>query len=176
MATQSAPLTLEEFHRLYDDRKPEYEYWYGRAIQKPMATLLHSFVQIALAFLLERAGWIAAPEVRLKASKDAEPVPDLMASRSKFRGRYPMKAPELCIEILSPDQRLKKITEKAKHYIDWGASDVWIIDPEKRTAWQMQSDGTFMWVPFDGCLTASETRIGLSELFQEVDRRLEDPE
>jgi Uma2 family endonuclease len=176
MATQSAPLTLEEFHRLYDGRKPAYEYWFGRAIQKPMPTLLHSLMQAALILLLEKAGWISGPEVRLKASKEAEPVPDLIASRNKFKGRYPIRAPELCIEILSPDQRLKRMIEKAKHYIAWGASDVWIVDPEKRTAWQMRNDETLTWVSPDGSLTAGETEISLTDLFQEIDRKLETEE
>lgn len=129
-----------------------------------------------LSFLLKQAGWNTASEVRLKATEDAEPVPDLMASRSKFKGRYPTQAPELCIEILSPDQRLKKMIEKAKQYIAWGASDVWIIDPEKRTAWQMRSDETLTWVPPDAYLSTADTKIGLSDLFQGVDRELEDPE
>ena len=56
MSAQTAPLTLEEFHRLYDGAKPPYEYWYGKAIQKSMPTLLHSIVQLVIAMLLEKAG------------------------------------------------------------------------------------------------------------------------
>lgn len=123
MATQSAPLSLDEFHRLYDGCKPAYEYWYGRAIQKPIPTLPHSLIQAALILLLTKTGWVVVPEVRMKASKEAEPVPDLMASRSKFKGRYPTRVPELYAEILSPDQTLKRMAERVRHYIEWGALD-----------------------------------------------------
>ena len=69
-------LSLEEFHRLYDGVKPNHEYWYGEAIPKAMPTLLHSVVQAVLIGILARRGWRALPELTLKMSSDAEPVPD----------------------------------------------------------------------------------------------------
>ena len=97
MATQSPSLSLAEFHRKYDGAKPAYEYWHGAAIQKPMPTVLHGVVQSIIMMLLERAGWNTASEVRLKVVSDAEPIPDAIAVRGKFKGgRYPKAAPELC--------------------------------------------------------------------------------
>lgn len=58
--------------------------------------------------LLEKAGWNPASEVRLKIVRDAEPVPDVIAIHGKFKGRYPTEPPELCMEILSPGDTLKK--------------------------------------------------------------------
>ena len=142
MAAQPLALSIEEFHRLYDGAKPAYEYWFGEAVQKPMPTLLHGIVQFLLAMLLERSGWNTSLEVRLKVASDAEPVPDVIAVRGKFRGSYPTVAPELCVEILSPGDTLPKALERAKSYISWGSGCVWIIDPEKRTAWTVLEGGT----------------------------------
>ena len=122
MAAQPDALTLDEFHKLYDGEKPAYEYWYGRAVRKSMPTALHGIVQVILAVLLERAGWNAAFEVRLKVVRDVEPVPDLIAVRGKFKGRYPAAAPELCVEIMSPDDTLAKTLEKGRRYIAWARS------------------------------------------------------
>jgi Uma2 family endonuclease len=178
MAAQPLPLSLEEFHRLYDGAKPAYDYWYGAAIQKPMPTVLHGIVQAILIMLLEKAGWNTASEVRLKVVSDAEPVPDVIAVRGKFKGRYPTAAPELCIEIMSPREALAKALEKAASYISWGSQCVWIIDPEKRTAWTLSREGALepTWVSPSGTLRIGETAINLPTLFAEVDRKLELPD
>jgi Uma2 family endonuclease len=174
MAAQPEALTLEEFHKLYDGAKPAYEYWYGQAFRKPMPTVLHSIVEIVLAMLLERAGWNTAPEVRLKVVAEVEPVPDLIAVRGKFKSRYPSAAPELCVEIMSPEDTLAKTLEKSKQYIAWGSQHVWIIDPEKRTAWDLSAEApSLSWIPPEGSLRIAESAVGLSALFAEVDKKLE---
>jgi len=175
MAAQPTALTVEEFHRLYDGAKPAYEYWFGEAVQKPMPTTLHGLVQFLLGMMLRKAGWHVSTEVRLKVVPNAEPVPDLIAIRGKYRGRYPTQAPELCIEILSPSDRLSKALEKAKRYLSWGSQCVWIIDPEKRTAWTCSGEGSSepAWIGPSGALRAGETTVELQELFSEVDSSLD---
>ena len=175
MAAQPLPLSVQEFHRLYDRAKPAYEYWFGKAVQKPMPTLLHGIVQFIIATLLERAGWNTSLEVRLKVVPDAEPVPDVIAVQGKFRGAYPTAAPELCVEILSPADTLPKALEKAKRYVEWGSQCVWIIDPEKRTAWTLSRERTPepSWIPPNGILRIASTEIQLEALFSEVDRKPE---
>ena len=175
MAAQPLPLSLEEFHKRYDGAKPAYEYWYGVAVQKATSTTLHGIVQIIITLLLEKAGWNTALEVRLKIVSDAEPVPDAIAVRGKFKGRYPTTAPALCIEIMSPADSLSKALEKANIYLGWGAECVWIIDPEERTAWTISSEGGHepAWVSPTGALRIGETSIELAALFAEVDRKLE---
>lgn len=169
------PLSLEEFHARFDGAKPAYEYWDGVAIQKPMPTMLHSALQFALTILLDLAGWNALSEVRLKVVPNAEPVPDLIAVRGKkYKGRYPKVAPELCVEILSPGDTLSKALDKSRKYISWGSQWVWIIDPEKRTAWMLsQHTPAPVWISPEGSLRAGDTEISLPELFAEVEKKLD---
>jgi Uma2 family endonuclease len=140
-----------------------------------MPTVLHGIVQTIIVMLLERAGWNTASEVRLKVVSDAEPVPDVIAVRGKFKGRYPTVAPELCIEIMSPGDTLAKALDKANTYISWGSQCVWIIDPEKRTAWNLSREGAPdpVWVSPTGTLRIAETAIDLPAVFAEIDRKLE---
>ena len=175
MAARLQPLSLEEFHTLYEGAKPAYEYWYGAAVQKPMPTALHGIVQFVIMMLLEKAGWNTAPEVRLKVVPEAEPVPDVIAVRGKFKGRYPTAAPELCIEIMSPGSTLAKALKKANIYISWGSRCVWIIDPEKRTAWTLSHERAPepIWISPSGTLDIGDTAIELPFLFAEVDKKLE---
>ena len=46
---------------------------------------------------------------------------------------YPDVAADLCIEVLSPNKRLRLIREKMREYFARGVRMVWIIDPEDRT-------------------------------------------
>lgn len=173
MAAATSPLSLEEFHRLYDDVKPYREYWFGQAIPKPMANSLHSAMQSALMSLLQRDGWKALPEVTLKLVSDAEPIPDIIASRRKIEQPYPTKPFELAIEIRSPSDLLKNIFKKGKYYLDWGVGNVWIVDPEARTAWLMtQEHPEPVWIHPDGSLRVEDTELSLPELFAEVDGML----
>jgi Uma2 family endonuclease len=174
MAAQLSPLSLEEFHKLYDGAKPACEYWDGSAIRKPMHTFLHGFVQFVIMTLLEKAGWNPAPEVRLKVSRDAEPVPDVLAVKGKVKSLYATAAPTLCVQILSPGETLKKALEKARRYILWGTKCVRIIDPEKRTAWSLSPE--LEWISPTGTLRIDDTEIDLGTLFSEVDKKLELPE
>jgi Uma2 family endonuclease len=172
MSAATTPLSLEEFHRLYDGVKPYHEYWFGEAIPKPLANALHGAVQFVLMLLLRMRGWTALPEVTLKLVPNAEPIPDVVASREKIEQPYPTKPVELCIEVRSPQDSLKNILKKGQYYLTWGVHTVWIIDPEAGTAWTMTAehpDG--IWIPPNGSLIADQdTVVTLSELFAEVDK------
>jgi Uma2 family endonuclease len=161
----------EEFHRLFDGVKPNYEFWFGEAIQKPFGTSLHGAAQFAVMFLLRTRGWIVASEVTLKLVPDAEPVPDVIASRERLSGSYPTKPFGISIEILSLEDSLERMIVKGTHYLDWGIPNVWIIEPNTRTAWMMTREHPEgIWVHPDGILIAEDTKISLSQLFAEVDK------
>ncbi len=177
MAAAPTPLTLEEFHRLYDDgEKPYREYWFGEVIQKPMPKILHGAVQFLIMALLDARGWNVFPEIRLKLHPQAEPVPDVIALRKgeKVKGPYPTKPFGLCIEILSPADSLKKLFKKADYYVSWGVSYVWIIDPQARTAWMVTAEKAGpTWIDPDGALRADNMELSLQELFAELDKKME---
>jgi Uma2 family endonuclease len=172
VATVGSHLSLEEFHRLYDGEKPEREYWFGEAIPKTGGTSLHGAVQLSVALLLNGIAWKVALEARLKIVPYAQPVPDIIVSRAKFEQPYPTKPMEICVEILSPEDQLKKVIQKAGYYLDWGVPYCWIVDPGTRTAWIVTAehrDG--IWIHPDGSLSAGDdTEIPLAEIFAEVDK------
>jgi Uma2 family endonuclease len=98
-------------------------------------------------------------------------VPDVIASREVLPRLYSTGAVGICVEILSPQDRLKRTIEKGKNYLDWGVPSVWIIEPQTRTAWMLtreHPDG--IWVHPDGNLVADQTEISLPEIFAEVDK------
>jgi Uma2 family endonuclease len=42
-------------------------------------------------------------------------------------------APDIAIEVLSPDDRPSRVSEKVSFYLRAGTEIVWLIDPEERT-------------------------------------------
>ena len=176
MTTVPEFLSLEQFESLHREEKPHYEYWFGSAEQKAMPTSLHGTLQWILAMLLARRGWKASTEVRLKLSSLAHPVPDVIADRKRIQIPYPTEPFDLCIEILSPGDELKKTLQKAAHYLDWGIGCVWIIDGERRKAYSMSLEcPNPVELGISESLTAgspAQVSLPLDELFGEVDKIL----
>jgi Uma2 family endonuclease len=135
-------LTLEQFHERYTDAdKPYYEYWHGEAIQKNVPTRAHSYLQAILAQAFEAAGYHAGPELTLRIDPDWEPVPDVAASLSNEQP-YPTKPIEIVAEVLSPKDRPAHVLDKCRHYQNIGIGQIYVFDPELRTAqiWNSEHD------------------------------------
>ena len=129
--------------------KPETEWIGDRPVQKVSPTRKHGVLQLAFAEALK--AWAKSghrgqvgTEWRFRASppgEDVHPiVPDvtymsymrLLPLAAKDR-ELPSIAPEIVVEILSPDDRLKDVVEKRRVYFSWGITLEIIADPEART-------------------------------------------
>ena len=141
MASVPKPLTIEEFHRHYRGRKPHYEFWFGKAVQKSMPTWLHGVLQALLAEFFRRAGYKTGSEVELRVDPEWEPVPDLIATRTAVEQPYPTSPVEIVIEILSPEDRMTQVLQKCREYTRIGVEKIFIMDPEGRQAWEWKAGG-----------------------------------
>ena len=77
--------------------------------------------------------------------------------------------PFLCIEILSPEDRMNRIQQRMDDYLRFGVPHVWLIDPQSRRAWRYTTAGNFE--ALDGVLRTSEPEIVISlpDLFASVE-------
>jgi Uma2 family endonuclease len=76
---------------------------------------------------------VRAPDVAfVRHERIPDPVP---------RG-YARFAPDLVVEVLSPDDRPREVFEKVADWLKAGTSLVWAIDPERRIGRVYRSDGT----------------------------------
>jgi Uma2 family endonuclease len=126
---------------------PETEWILDRPVQKIMPTTDHSILQLAFAMALK--AWAAntgtvGTEWRFRAAPPGEEirpvVPDVaymsfgrLRSLSPQERRTPPIAPEIVVEILSPDDRQKDVDEKRRVYFAWGITLEVIADPQTRT-------------------------------------------
>ena len=135
-------LTLEQFLAL-PETKPYREYVDGEVIRKAMGDIPHSAIQTLLSFvftlyLRQYPGGFAGSELRCifgPAGRERAYVPDavfIRAGRLRIR-RGPFRAaPDLAVEILSPDDRKSRVQKKIRFYRENGVELVWLIDPAKR--------------------------------------------
>ena len=79
--------------------------------------------------------------------------------------------PDLCVEVLSPSNRLRDIREKAEEYLTAGIEEVWIVDPRKRTVEVVRRDQPLRMLCYDDELTSSVLpgfAVKVSEFFEDV--------
>lgn len=81
---------------------------------------------------------------------------------------YPTEPVLLCVEILSPEDRIGAMLAKCELYHAWGVPFCWVVDPEKQTAWQYHSGGEPEHVDRTGTLTAGALSVRLEELFADL--------
>jgi Uma2 family endonuclease len=160
----AAIVSVEDY--LNRTEKPYCEYVDGVLHPKPMPTTLHALVQYLLITLLRKQGVEALSEVTVRLSATKFLIPDVVAAHTLQRP-YPTEAVLLCVEILSPEDRVGAMLAKCEQYHAWGVPFCWVIDPEKQTAWQYHSGSEPQHVERGGTLTAGELIASLDELFKE---------
>ncbi|MBV8530456.1 MAG: Uma2 family endonuclease [Candidatus Eremiobacteraeota bacterium] len=126
--------------------EPETEWVRGRALQKVSPQRTHSWLQGAMTIELTR--WAAGhgrvgPEWRFRVAPPGEVrrplVPDVAyVSNERLRSvtdeelEVPPFAPEVAVEILSPDDRRIDVDDKLHTYLRAGSLLVIVIDPMRR--------------------------------------------
>lgn len=127
----------------------------GQLVVREPAGWRHGEVTMNLAALLVHhvkstgAGTIVAAETgfTLFRSPDTVRAPDIaFVSRDRLplagtRG-FPELAPDLVVEVRSPDDRPGETLSKVGDWLDAGVQLVWVIDPERRQARIYRPDGT----------------------------------
>ena len=75
---------------------------------------------------------------------------------------FPELAPDLGVEILSPDDRAGEVLGKVADYLSAGTRLVWVIDPERRLARIYRSDGSEEIVSADNALQGEDVLPGFT--------------
>lgn len=154
---------------------PDREYVDGRIEERNLGEKEHSVLQGYLTFLfrLNRADWGVEvfPELRTQTQTSRFRVPDVLVVRSgdKF-DRYVTNPPLIAIEILSPEDSLRAMQQKAAEYRTFGIENIWIIDPEPRIAYRYFNNALQEVKEAELAVAGTSIRVVLSEMFAELDR------
>jgi Uma2 family endonuclease len=173
MASSIAVSVNEYLHTTY---RPDCDYVDGEVIERNVGEFQHSMIQgILIRMLYDCARLLpirVVPELRMRVSRTRFRIPDICVMLKEQRAEPVLTtAPFLCIEILSPEDRMSRVIERVREYLGFGVSHVWIVDPENRTAYRYtKSEGREV---NDRLITANpDILISLGELFAELDEAL----
>jgi Uma2 family endonuclease len=143
IATQ---MTVEEYRRTSFD--PDCEYVDGEVLDRHVGEIDHGSVQkLLLVYLTIREKQLniyVIQEQRLQLSKRHYRVPGLMILEGvgKPKEQIITRPPLVCIEVLSPEDRMSRMQKKIIDYLAFGVRYVWVLDPQTREAFVYTDAGT----------------------------------
>lgn len=158
-------VTVEEYLKLTE--KPYFEYDAGVLTQKAWATSNHAFAQFQVGSAIMDAApdWRVAVELTVRLREDRYVIPDVaVLHKDRIQDPYPTEPIPLCVEIVSPEDRFSYLMSKGDEYLAWGVPTVWIIDPDKRRAWELTRANGLREASIT--LTAGSVSVSLDAVFR----------
>jgi len=166
MATATAVSVSEYLNTSY---RPDCDYLDGELLERNVGEWDHSRLQGVLYGYLwsqeKRLGIVVVPEQRVQVKATRFRVPDItVIAGARPTGPIITKPPFLCIEILSPSDRVAEMQERIGDYLSFGVSYVWLINPSTRQTYIYNANG--IQESRDGVLTTENPniRVVLGEL------------
>jgi Uma2 family endonuclease len=122
---------------------PDCDYIDGRIEERNLGEWDHASLQMRIsAYLYARQdqwGIRVVPELRIRVSLTRFRIPDVCVVLGEPGEQVLTKPPFLCIEILSPEDRMSRMQERIDDYLRMGVRYVWILDPVLRRAYAATS-------------------------------------
>jgi Uma2 family endonuclease len=143
MSASPPAIPVEEYLRTAF--RPDYDYVDGALVERHVGEKDHSKVQRELLILLHQRrrelGIFVIQEQRVRISARRYRVPDLcVVAGPEPEEQVFTTPPFLCVEILSPEDRMSRMQERIGDYLSFGVRFVWVLDPQSRKAWVYTSE------------------------------------
>jgi Uma2 family endonuclease len=143
MNAVSNSIPVEEY--LHTPYSPDCDYVDGVIVERNAGEKSHAKAQRAVLFYFyeRRNEWnvFAIQELRIQVSPSRYRVPDVCVVLGPEPAEEILATPPfLCVEILSPEDRLSRTQEKIDDYLRFGVPCVWLIDPYQGRAWTYTRD------------------------------------
>jgi Uma2 family endonuclease len=164
--------TVEEYlHTVYE---LDCDYVDGEIVERNGGERSHSEMlgEFVYFFHTRRREWKTHVYIstRVRISETRYRVPDICV----YVGEDPKDQifrtpPFICIEVLSPEDRVMRIQARIDDYLNFGVPYVWMIDPAARRVWAYTTDGSREIK--DGVLRTENPslRVDLAEIFSGID-------
>jgi Uma2 family endonuclease len=135
MATATSIPLSEYLDTIY---RPDRDYVDGEVLERNVGEFDHSRLQgLMYSHLLNHEKeWavLVVPEQRVQVKATRFRVPDICVLLARPQTGIVTDPPLLCIEILSPSDRITEMQERIDDYLQFGVHTVWVIDPTTRRA------------------------------------------
>jgi Uma2 family endonuclease len=145
--------------------RPDCDYLEGELLERNVGEWDHARLQMLLSgYFLSREkqlGILVVPEQRVQVKPRRFRVPDItVVAGPRPASGIITEPPFLCIEILSPSDRVVEMQDRIRDYIDFGVRYVWLIDP--RTGFTFVHTPNGVYEVKDGVLNTTDPDIRLS--------------
>lgn len=169
--SSTTSISVSEY--LHSSYSPDRDYVDGRVEERNVGEHDHAAVQAALIlwFGQRQDEWNieVLPEQRIRISATKFRVPDIcLVSLDQPVEQILTKPPLACIEILSPEDTLRRMQERINDYRGFGVANVWVLDPVTQRGYDCQSSGFLDATEFS--IPGTPIRLSLSELFARIRR------
>ncbi len=172
MATTPAVLSLEEY--LQTVYRPDCDFVDDHIEERNVGERDHNRMQLLIGawFLNHEKTWNveAIPEQRTRVTPTRVRVPDICVVRRDIPlEQVTVTPPLLCIEVLSPEDRLARTTRVLDDYAAMGVEHLWIIDPYDRVGYIYQPGGKLQLVTDRLAIPETQIYLDLPILFAALD-------
>ena len=162
---------VEEYLDLVFDDRPEPDYVHGEVVERTLPTLVHAQIQallvILFARLLPKVHLTLLTEPRFQIKPDLFRVADFAVYQgARPEGRYGTSPAYVAIEIVSPDDRHSRLTERLEDYLRWGVPHVWLVDPQLKRLYEYSEAGLLQHASLR--LPEFDFEVSAQELFKDV--------
>jgi len=79
---------------------------------------------------------------------------------ARLTGKYFPGAPDLAVEVVSPNDRADEVQDKVQDWLSHGTQLVWVVEPRTRTVIVYRPDGTANVLQADGTLDGEDVLPG----------------
>ena len=172
MATTSAVMSIEEYLRT--SFRPDADFVDGEIEERHLGEFEHATLQAGIVsfFWARRREWNIQPvtEQRIRVHPRKVRIADVAVLRGDApRERVTETPPLICIEILSPEDRLSRAKVVLADYQAMGVGAIWLIDPIYRAVFSFGTDGLRDADPTNLIVAGTEIRLDLTEAFAAID-------
>lgn len=150
--------------------RPDCDYVDGEVLERNLGERDHSYIQVALAaYFFARRKELnieVFTEQRVQVRANRFRIPDVCVVLGGTKEKIFATPPFLCIEILSPEDRVSRLQERIDDYFTMGVPNVWVVDPARRCAFVATANGDLHRVTDALRTTDPVLEVPLSEIFE----------
>ena len=150
--------------------RPDCDYVDGEVLERTSGEREHSYIQAAIiSYFFSRRkqlGIEVYPEQRVQVKANRYRIPDVCVVLGGTKEKVFSLPPFLCVEILSPEDRMPRVWERLHDYFQMGVPNVWVIDPENHMAHIATPSGDLLHVTETLRTGDPILEVPLSEIFE----------
>jgi len=175
MAATPTLLSIDEYLRT--TYRPDVDFVDGELEERNMGEFQHARIQalIASLFIVNEDAWSVQTvvEQRIRVRPSRVRVCDVAVLHTSAPYEAVTSTPPLiCIEILSPEDRIPRAKLVLADYLSMGVQNLWLIDPIRRTAYTFDATGLHEADTTGLSVPNTPIHLDLTEFFAKLDKTI----